>query len=430
MIKRRLHLQIYFTIILSLVVVAVVTAVMFGIFGRDNDFDERFFGITAKLVGETLPPATAPRDEQIAAIRELGSEFSIDISLFNSQRRLIGAFGEPMEAPDADDEEDAVEDHVWQRHKFGSSWILRLPDGRWFGDDMRLRDHRNPLAGLLLLLTSIALGVGIASYPLVRKLTRRLETLQTSVEQMGSGDLTARAEVKGKDEVAHLAQSFNDAASKIETLVDSHKTLLANASHELRTPLSRIRLGLEMFRKTGQEKRLAALETDIAELDSLIDEILLMSRLDAGTMGTIEPDVDLLGLIAEECAHYPQARLEGDAVSLPGNTRLLQRLVRNLIGNAFKHGEPPVTISLATAGRMAVISVQDSGPGIPASEREKVFQRFYRAAGKQNVEGYGLGLPLVLQIAQAHGGSVHIADGSGCNIVVELPLEGNRQAYL
>ena len=115
----------------------------------------------------------------------------------------------------------------------------------------------------------------------MRGLTRRLERLQAGVEKLGAGNLSARVEVEGKDEVARLAESFNRSAARIEELMGAHRMLLANASHELRTPLSRIRLGIELLQQSQDPKYKAEIERDIAELDQMIDEILLASRLGA-----------------------------------------------------------------------------------------------------------------------------------------------------
>ena len=232
------------------------------------------------------------------------------------------------------------------------------------------------------------------------------------MERIGAGDLAARIEVEGRDEVAGLAASFNEAAEKIENLLGAHRLLLANASHELRTPLSRIRLGVEMLKNGGDPARMAALQQDIAELDSLIDEILLMSRLDAGSYADLSQNIDLVALVAEECARYEDCTLSGQAPDIAGDPRLLRRLVRNLLENAHNHAAPPIEAEIvysAGPGPGAVaLTVSDGGEGIPDAEREKVFQPFYRASGNQNVQGYGLGLPLVRQIAEAHGGSVAI----------------------
>src|SRR5205807_5339212 len=125
-------------------------------------------------------------------------------------------------------------------------WSVRLPDGRWLVGRIPTR-HRHPALALVGFLGAIALAVGLGAFPVVRRLTRRLERLQAGVESLGAGDLSARVKVEGRDEVAHLAASFNGAAARIENLVGAHKMLLANASHELRTPLARIRLGIELL---------------------------------------------------------------------------------------------------------------------------------------------------------------------------------------
>ena len=140
--------------------------------------------------------------------------------------------------------------------------------------------------------------------PVARRLTRRLERLRAGVETLGAGDLGARVQVEGRDEVADLATSFNRAAARIEAVVGAQRTLLASASHELRSPLARIRVALELMGEGRPDLR-DRVARDIAELDELIGELLLASRLQA--MEQLEPreDVDLLGLVAEEAARTP-----------------------------------------------------------------------------------------------------------------------------
>jgi signal transduction histidine kinase len=306
----------------------------------------------------------------------------------------------------------------------GPAWALDLPDGRWLVVDLGHRGARRPLLNIALFLGSVALGVGLGAYPFVRRLTRRLERLQKGVERIGSGDLAARIEVEGRDEVAALAASFNEAAGKIEKLLGAHRLLLANASHELRTPLSRIRLGVEMLKNGGDPARKAMLESDIAELDSLIDEILLMSQLDAGSHADLSQKVDLVALAAEECARYQNCTLSGSAPEIPGDPRLLRRLVRNLLENAHRHAAPPVEVEIVDTSDVVTLTVSDGGDGISEAERDRVFQPFYRVPGTQNMQGYGLGLPLVRQIAEAHGGSVAILPpvAGRSSISVTLPI--------
>jgi len=402
MLMRRLYQQIYFTIIASLVMVVVLSGLLWTVFGRDH-FNREVIDIISKLAYLSLPAASAPDTVQREAVERLGYELDIDISLFDRQRRLIAASGEasltaPRLAPSSG----------WHREHGVLTRTLDLPDGRWLVVDLGRSGVRHPLLNLALFLGSIALGVGLVAYPFVRRLTRRLERLQKGVERIGSGDLAARVEVEGRDEVAGLAASFNEAVEKIEKLLGAHRLLLANASHELRTPLSRIRLGVEMLKNGGDPARRAALQHDIAELDSLIDEILLMSRLDAGSHADLSQKIDLVALVAEECARYEDCTLSGWAPEIPGDPRLLRRLVRNLLENAHNHAAPPVEAAIVYSAEKVALTVSDGGDGISDADREKVFQPFYRASGKRNVQGYGLGLPLVRQIAEAHGGSVAI----------------------
>ncbi|MEE8505799.1 MAG: HAMP domain-containing protein, partial [Kiloniellales bacterium] len=240
MLRRRLYLQIYFTIIASLVIVVVLSGLLWSLFGS-GPFNREVFDIAGRLAYLSLPAADAPGRLQREAVERLGQELNIDISLFDRHRRLIAANGKASPPPSHFSAHGG-----WHRVHGGPAWALSLPDGRWLVVDLGRRGVRHPLINLALFLGSVTLGVGLGAYPFVRRLTRRLERLQKGVERIGSGDLAARVEVEGRDEVAGLAASFNEAVGKIEKLLDAHRLLLANASHELRTPLSRIRLGVEM----------------------------------------------------------------------------------------------------------------------------------------------------------------------------------------
>jgi signal transduction histidine kinase len=296
------------------------------------------------------------------------------------------------------------------------------------GGPMQQMSHGRAGRNFHIVLTLLALSIGVAAYPVVRHLSRRLERLQHGVESLGAGNFSARVAVEGNDEVARLADSFNLAAGRIEQLMKANKALLANASHELRTPLARIRLAVELLKDSAEPKRRAGLEQDIAELDWLVDEILLASRLDAVTQTLAMQEVDLLALAAEECARYDGAHLEGAPGSLQGDPRLLRRLLRNLLENAARHGQPPTQIRIARDSTTATVTVWDAGSGVPPAEFENVFKPFYRPRESRDAApraaGTGLGLSLVRQIARRHGGDAHCValDESRSGFVVQLPL--------
>jgi signal transduction histidine kinase len=275
----------------------------------------------------------------------------------------------------------------------------------------------------MAMLGIIATAVWLACYPLVARLTRRLETLKASLDAWGAGRLDVRAPVEGADEIAAVAASFNAAADKVEALLAAHRELLAHASHELRSPLTRLAMAVEMFAASPDPALRPAILRDIGEIDSLVDEILLASRLDHGAQAERER-VDILALAAEEAARAGatvRSRGEGP-FETAGSPRLLRRLIRNLVDNALRHGASPVEIEVSAAPGEVVVTVSDDGPGIPAAERERVFEPFYRPQGSAEAEGsWGLGLSIVRQIAVRHGGTVACEGGPGGRFLVRLP---------
>ena len=281
------------------------------------------------------------------------------------------------------------------------------------------------LAALVLLLFA---AVAAGAWPVVRRLTRRLEALQQGVERFGAGALSQRVAEEGRDEVAAVAASFNRAAARIETLVRSHQSLLANASHELRSPLARLKMAVAMLEDAPAAQRAklrAEIDANIAELDALVEEVLLASRLDAAQDVLAREPVDLLALAAEEAARF-DAEVEGPACSVPGDERLLRRALRNLLENARRYGGgEAVVVSLApAAGGGAELRVCDRGPGVPEAWRERIFEPFLRLPGHAEREGgVGLGLALVRQIARRHGGEACCTarEGGGSCFSLWLP---------
>ena len=382
------------------------------------------------------PPDVRESERSASPLQEQGSGLSPDIASGDGLHRV------PDEAVN------------FNRSKLGEGpeFLVLMQDGQTIHLHLPRPGQSNWRApfGFFWTLGLVAVAVALATYPIVRRLTRRLESLQHSVEQWGDGNLSARVPVAGNDEVGFLAARFNHAAERVEALVAardallaSQKSLLANASHELRSPLTRIRMGLELM--GGDAPTLGAagaalppsrfqfnkdeIARNIVELDQLIDEILLASRLDAkeADLGTVEA-VDLVGLAAEECSRGNASLvLESKSPSLivPGVAKLIRRSMRNLLENAHRYADGEVTLTLAQQDGHAVITVCDQGPGVPADQQQRIFEPFYRLPGASERDGgVGLGLALVKSIALRHGGTVSCstAAGGGARFEIRLPI--------
>jgi signal transduction histidine kinase len=416
---RRLATQIHLTILAVLVLFAILAGAAW-IHGPGLRDEIRMAGALTRTVAELLPGPDRPREELQEAVARLAERFGVDAAVFSPEGERLASFGNPPSRP------------RWRSGThlvgpgFRSGFIsvaMELPDKRVV---VAARPHAGlrHYATVAVTLGLLGLAVGLGAWPLVRRLTRRIENLRRRVEDLGSGDLAVRAPVEGRDEVADLARSFNRAADRIQALVEAQRRQLAFASHELRSPLARLRVSLEMMAGDPALKERAA--RDVAELDGLIEELLEASRLEAQPGLVRVEDVDLLALVAEEAARAG-ADAEGEPVVLRGDARLLRRLVRNLLDNARRHGggalvEARVTTRPAGGARL---SVSDRGPGVPEAERERVFEPFHRPPGAPETgSGYGLGLALVRQIARAHGGEALCLARESGETVFEVDLPG------
>jgi signal transduction histidine kinase len=414
---QRLYLQFYATIVL---VLAVFVAAALLTWRLAEEQTPQYLDVAAELTGALLPDADAPQEDDQKALDALHRKLRFDLALYRPDGSLLAVAGRPP--PRFDPTRARI---GWRRTNSGPTFTLQLPDGRWLVA-RQVRERPSPtlwIAGFLLLL---AAAIALGAWPVVRRLGRRLERLKTGVEQLGGGNLGARVPVEGRDELASLAESFNRSAQRIEELVSAHRLLLANCSHELRTPLARISVAAALLGESADAKTREELKRDIAELDHLIEEILLSSRLEAAKGLEHNEPVDLLALAAEEAAHY-ETEATGQPVTVNGDRLLLRRLIRNLLENARRYaGDGPIDVSVTNDAGRAVLEVRDHGPGIPEDERERIFEPFYRLiATRESGRGSGLGLALVREIARRHGGEAVClaADGGGSRFRIDLPAQ-------
>ena len=388
------------------------------------------------LIQRSLPGDEAPPEDQAAALRDWSQRLRLPLALDSAKGDRIGASESFLRR---------------QIDTNARGFPVRLEDGRtlWVMRPGMMRGGPPPGGvgrpgpgdppplpfipsawqqgvGLVVVLILLFVAVAAGAFPVVRRLTRRLESLKQGVERFGAGQLHHRVEVSGRDEVAAVAASFNQAASRVEALVRSHQSLLANASHELRSPLARMKMAVSMLEDAApaQRERLKReIDTNVAELDALVEEVLLASRLDAAPAVEPQESVDLLALAAEEGARV-DAAVEGESLAVRGDERLLRRALRNLLENAHRYGGGDISVQTERQRNQATVRVSDRGPGVPLELRERVFEAFYRMPGHaEKAGGVGLGLSLVKQIAERHGGSVRCEahEGGGSCFVLSVP---------
>lgn len=455
--KSRLYLRMYAALLASAFVCLTVAAIAFRVWSRAGGMPlERVQG-AGSAIAELVPGLRGPgvRPE----LARIASEFAVDIVVGDVRGPRVGVPSVRAFPPPA-----SLEPGL-HRERGGPTLVVALDDGGWAavraqGPYRRLRVHPF-FATLLVLAVVMALG----SYPVARRVARRLESLAAGVETWGAGQLEHRVHAEGEDEIGRLATTFNQAAERVSHLMAQQQQMLANASHELRSPLARVRMGLELLAEEPDAARRAAeaqaIHGDIVELDGLIEEILVFARADARSPRRPLVEIDLARLCRDEAARVGATCAGCDADPgdggtdgfaadrrLLGDAPLLRHMLRNLLENAVHHGGG-LAVRIALVGPDAAdtltVLVEDAGPGIPEAERELVFAPFYRRSRRMTParseaeapgtgaahmgQGHGVGLALVRQVARYHGGEVRYLPraGGGSAFEVRLPRRGPQE---
>ncbi|GAB2858708.1 two-component system sensor histidine kinase BprS [Pseudoduganella ginsengisoli] len=289
--------------------------------------------------------------------------------------------------------------------------------------------------GLRYAVVALALLAPIALWS--RSHWKGLQHLSQVADDFGAGQLSARAVMPRSASIYPLAERMNAMAARIGQLLESQRSLLHSVSHEIRTPIARLEFGLELLRSAADaesnpalEKRIAAMEKDLYELNALVSELLGMARLDSGQPLQRQP-FGLADALRDCVAGLPpgadiELQLADDLGTVDGDARLLMRAVGNLAGNARKYAAHRVVVAAARLPDSVEIIVDDDGPGIPPDEREHIFEPFYRLdrSRDRNTGGFGLGLSIARKAVALHGGSVQAADSplGGARFTVRLPV--------
>jgi signal transduction histidine kinase len=294
------------------------------------------------------------------------------------------------------------------------------------------------LAPVLTGLVAVVLALVMVQV-LAHGMTSPLREMVAATRAMARGDYARRVTATSRDEVGELARAFNAMAAELEQVDRMRRDLVANVSHELRTPISALRALLENLIDGVEPVDRSTLETTLRQVErlgALVEQLLELSKLESGAVPLARARIDLRPVVEQVLEESrPQAASRGVGLSLAGDSEVglradehrLHEVVANLVSNAVRHSPDGGTVSVWIAGDdgRARLEVGDDGPGIPAEEAERVFERFYRSDHARTAAegGSGLGLAIARWIVELHGGTIRAepVEPRGCRMVVELP---------
>jgi signal transduction histidine kinase len=281
----------------------------------------------------------------------------------------------------------------------------------------------------------LAAVAGAAIYAFTGRALRPVEAIRAQVAALSDRDLSRRVpQPFARDEIGRLARTMNDMLARLESAQSAQRRFVADASHELRSPLATIIGRLELGMQRGPSRvDLTVMTPEAQRMAQLVDDLLLLARADERGLVPQRDDVDLDELVEVEGRRlrsegHLQLRVHALPVRVTGDRAQLARVLRNLADNAARHASELVTFDVDTVGSEAVLRVGDDGPGIPADDRLRVFQRFVRLDDGRAREagGCGLGLSIVAEVVAAHSGHVEIRSAEGGGALVEVRLPGQQ----
>ncbi len=277
----------------------------------------------------------------------------------------------------------------------------------------------------------LILVVGAATYFFSGRALRPVEAIRRRVAAMNEKDLDQRVPVPAAhDEIRRLADTMNGMIGRLQDAQGVQRRFVADASHELRSPLATIAAGLELLhRDSGDPATVSALRSETERVNRLVEGLLLLARADERGLQPRREEIDLDEIAEAEqgrpTEHGPRVVVRAEPVRVIGDRGQLVRVLRNLVDNARRHARSGVLVTVARDGGEAVLEVADDGPGVPAADRARVFERFVRLddARARSDGGSGLGLAIVSEVVAAHGGTVELdeAPGGGALFRVRVP---------
>ncbi|HEY3594681.1 MAG TPA: ATP-binding protein [Polyangiaceae bacterium] len=400
-LRGALHRRLFVWFGISIAVTAVVASIVFGWAGPGAATYEHARSFLSDQFAASWDDAA--RREALA--QAVARDFDIHVDLVDESGAAIGSYGEPcsrrsIAVPIARGGQELGEVRLCEQHRFRSRILA-------------------PFAVVAVLLWGMS---GIVAHRLVRPLGE----LARVAGDIGRGQLRSRVHLGHRDgmEFSVVGQVMNEMASRIEKQLADQRALLATVSHEIRTPLSRMRLLIEFARgKATETTELDQLEREIAEIDTLVSDLLASSRIDFSAVNKTLLDAAEIGKTVLERAGVEPSRLTlpAGAATFSGDATLVVRAVQNLVDNAERHGKGVDQLLVDVPAGYVVFVVEDRGEGLEPGEETRIFEPFYQRETSDGGAGLGLGLALVKRIAEAHGGYVDAKnrkDGRGARVTV------------
>jgi signal transduction histidine kinase len=337
--------------------------------------------------------------------------------------------------PTVDERSDLVEETIIFSESGEMLGQVRLSQGPAYGSIIL----RNVAWGWVIAGSIAVLLAALIGWLVSRRLTQPIGELTAVTGRMAAGDLSVRTDVERADELGVLGHSINQMAAQIEKTVVTLRQFAADAAHELHTPLTALQTDLHLLTEGGtaaeQEVRMQRAQSQAVRLQVLADSLLDLSRLEAEPMQQERPLFDLTQLVQTvgelAASQSEQAGLDFEldvpetGVFIHGDDARLQQAIQNLLDNSLKFTPVPgeIWLSLVEEGGTAVITVRDTGIGIPSEDLDKLFTRFHRGVNSAQFTGSGLGLAIVKAIVTNHHGEVTIDNkNNGTQAQIRLPL--------
>lgn len=423
----RLFIQLYLLIVATLLVVGWGLDRLWQLYGDQVALDDHGSNSALLLLQhelEKLPP-----EHWALHVEEANRAMPAQILLFDGRQIVGETVQEKLDRGEVAHLQSGSDYWLHLKQVPGSDSVLALKQHRH-------AQERSPFEWLLMLIfyAAIALVIMIWVWPL----SRDLKILERATRRFADNSWSFEADIKPNAQLFPLARAFRQMAARIEALISSHKDMSNAVSHELKTPLARIQFELAIAEKADDietmRRHIDNIKGDVNEVNALATATLdyaILERADFSLHISRCQVAEVLAAIVEhasaEAGAAPQISFHNGAPSLQVSCdlHLMERLVKNLIYNATKYARRRIEVALAQRGGEFRISVEDDGPGIPAGDRERVFDSFVRlspcGAGK---DGFGLGLAIVKRVAEWHNGSVRVTEsqlGGACFEVI-LPI--------